>query len=211
MYPPASKRIVLDNGSWGAALKRPDVDLVTDDIVRIEPGGMVTVDETGVETLHRADVIVYATGFQASKFLTPMKVVGSEGRDLHEVWGGDARAYLGIVHPGFPNLFFTYGPNTNIVVNGSIIYFTECEVHYVLGMIELLLRTGHAAADCRQDVHDAYNERVDTGNLQMSWGVSTVSSWYKNASGRVAQNWPFSLIEYWQQTRRPDPNDYVLT
>ncbi len=211
MYPPAAKRIVLDNGSWGAALKRPNVDLVVDDIVRIEPDGMVTVDEAGVETLHRADVIVYATGFQASRFLTPMKVVGVDGRDLHEVWDGNARAYLGIAHPGFPNLWFTYGPNTNIVVNGSIIYFTECEVHYVLGMIEMLLRTGHDAADCRQDVHDAYNERVDAGNLQMSWGVSTVSSWYKSESGRVAQNWPFSLIEYWQQTRRPDPNDYVLT
>ena len=139
-----------------------------------------------------------------------MKVVGVGGRDLHEVWDGDARAYLGIVHPGFPNLFFCYGPNTNIVVNGSIIYFSECEVHYTLGMIEMLLRNRWASADCRQDVHDAYNERVDAGNLKMAWGVSTVNSWYKADSGRVAQNWPFSLLEYWQQTRSPDPADFVV-
>ena len=43
----------------------------------------------------------------------------------------------------------------------------------------------------------------------MAWGVSTVNTWYKNANGRVAQNWPFSLLEYWQRTRAPDPDDYV--
>ena len=45
----------------------------------------------------------------------------------------------------------------------------------------------------------------------MAWGASTVNSWYKNAAGRVAQNWPFSLLEYWQRrTREPDPDDYLL-
>jgi 4-hydroxyacetophenone monooxygenase len=40
--------------------------------------------------------------------------------------------------------------------------------------------------------------------------VSKVNSWYKNEKGRVAQNWPFSLLEYWRQTREPDPADYEL-
>lgn len=211
MYPPASKRIILDDGSWSATLKRDDVTLDGSPIVRIDADAVVTADAAGHEARHAAEVIIYATGFQASKFLTPMKVLGAEGRDLHEVWDGDARAYLGVVHPGFPNFFLCYGPNTNIVVNGSIIYFSECEVHYALGVIEMLLRTGAAAADCRQSVHDAYNERVDAGNLKMAWGVSTVNSWYKAESGRVAQNWPFSLLEYWEQTRGPNPADYHLT
>jgi 4-hydroxyacetophenone monooxygenase len=210
-YPPASKRIVLDNGAWPATIRRDDVTLDGSPIARIEPDAVVTMAADGSEVRHTADVIIFATGFHASKFLTPMKVVGVDGRNLHDVWDGDARAYLGIVHPGFPNLFFCYGPNTNIVVNGSIIYFSECEVHYTLGMIEMLLRNEWASADCRQDVHDAYNVRIDEGNLKMAWGVSTVNSWYKAESGRVAQNWPFSLLEYWQQTRTPDPTDYRVT
>ena len=209
-YPPASKRIVLDNGSWSNTLKRPDVTLDIGAIDRIESNAVVTLDADGNETRHAADVIVYATGFQASRFLTPMTVTGTGGRELHDVWDGDARAYLGIVHPGFPNFFLCYGPNTNIVVNGSIIYFSECEVHYTLGVIEMLLRNGWSSADCRQDVHDEYNRRVDAGNLRMAWGVSTVNSWYKAESGRVAQNWPFSLLEYWQQTRVPDADDFVV-
>ena len=112
--------------------------------------------------------------------------------------------------PDFPNLFLMYGPNTNIVVNGSIIYFSECEAQYVVGAIRMLLDKGARALDCRPEVHDAYNERIDAGNLRMAWGVSRVNSWYKNDTGRVAQNWPFSLLEYWQQTKTPDPADYEL-
>ena len=55
-----------------------------------------------------------------------------------------------------------------------------------------------------------YNEAIDAENLRMAWGVSTVNSWYKNESGRVAQNWPFTLLEFWQRTREVDPADYEL-
>ena len=45
----------------------------------------------------------------------------------------------------------------------------------------------------------------------MAWGWSDVNSWYKNEHGHVAQNWPFTLLEYWQRTLVPDPDDYVTT
>jgi 4-hydroxyacetophenone monooxygenase len=139
-----------------------------------------------------------------------MTVTGRGGVDLHERWGGNARAYLGVTVPEFPNLFLLYGPNTNIVVNGSIIYFSELEVRYLVEGIRLLLETGHRSMECRPEVHDAYNATIDEANLARAWGASDVNSWYKSPSGRVAQNWPFSLLEYWQRTQRPDPDDYVL-
>jgi 4-hydroxyacetophenone monooxygenase len=42
----------------------------------------------------------------------------------------------------------------------------------------------------------------------MAWGWSDVNSWYKNEHGRVAQNWPFTLLEYWERTQRPQSDDY---
>jgi 4-hydroxyacetophenone monooxygenase len=205
-YPPGAKRVIRDNGIWARTLKRENVQLVTTPIERITPGGVVTED--GAE--HPADVLIYGTGFQASKFLTPMRVTGRGGIDLHEQWKGDARAYLGITIPGFPNLFCLYGPNTNIVINGSIIYFSECGVRYILGCIEEILRSGARAIEVKKDVHDAFNEAVDAENRRMAWGASAVNSWYKNELGRVSQNWPFTLLEYWQRTRRPAPEDYSL-
>ncbi len=203
-YPPAAKRLLRDNGVWARALKRATTQLVTTEIREITPTGIVTSDGTA----HDVDVIIYGTGFQASKFLTPMTITGHGGIDLHEQWGGDARAYLGVTVPGFPNLFCLYGPNTNIVINGSIVYFSECGVRYILGLIKLLLEQNHRALDVRKDVHDEFNEQVDAENKRMAWGASEVNSWYKNEHGRVAQNWPFTLLEYWQRTLAPNADDY---
>ncbi len=205
-YPPFSKRFVVDDGAFLVTLRQPHVHLVTMPIAQVEARGVRTTD--GV--LHEADVLILGTGFQASDFLMPMKVVGLGGVELHDRWQGDARAYLGIVVPGFPNLFCLYGPNTNIVVNASIIYYSECEVHYVVECLRLLLVEGLGSLDCRPGVHDAYNERIDAANALRTWGFSKVRSWYKNATGRTAQNWPFSVLEFWEQTRAPDPDDYVL-
>jgi 4-hydroxyacetophenone monooxygenase len=205
-YPVGGKRALLDNGVWVAALKRPNVELVTEKITRITPKGLVTAD--GAE--HEVDVIIYGTGFHASKFLAPMKIRGRDGRDLHETWDGDARAYLGMTTPGFPNLFMIYGPNTNIVVNGSIIFFSECSVRYILGCLRLMAEGGITAMEPKRDVHDAFNIRVDEGNRLMAWGAPQVTSWYKNERGRVSQNWPFGLIDYWRATLAPNPEDFVL-
>ncbi len=205
-YPPLSKRFVRDNGVWPATFKQDHVDLVTTGIECITAKGVRTVEGEEIP----ADVVIYGTGFQASDFLTPMKVVGRGGRDLHEWWDGDSRAYLGITVPHFPNLFLMYGPNTNIVVNGSIIFFSECEVDYLLESLRMLLGGGHRAMDCRESVHDDYNRRIDRANEGRTWGAATVNTWYRNAAGRISQNWPGTLLEYWQQTREADPGDYEL-
>ncbi|HET9610992.1 MAG TPA: NAD(P)/FAD-dependent oxidoreductase [Acidimicrobiales bacterium] len=205
-YPPGAKRMIRDNGIWARTLGRENVRLVTQGICEITPEGVVTAD--GVT--EAVDVIIYGTGFTASEFLVPMTVTGRGGRDLHATWQGEARAYLGVTIPGFPNLFCLYGPNTNIVINGSIIYFSECGVRYILGLIGMLLAGGHRAVDVRPDVHDEFNHAVDAENRRMAWGASDVNTWYKNASGRVSQNWPFTLLEYWRRTLSPDPADYEL-
>jgi len=206
-YPVGGKRAVLDNGVWLGALKRPNVSLVTDAITKITPKGVVTADGTE----HEVDVLIYGTGFTASSFLSGLKVTGRDGRDLHDVWKGDARAYLGMTTPGFPNFFMIYGPNTNIVVNGSIIFFSECSVRYIVGCLRLLAETGAKAMEAKKDVHDAFNIRVDEANKGWAWGSPNVTSWYKNEFGRVSQNWPFGLIDYWRATLAPNPDDFVLT
>jgi 4-hydroxyacetophenone monooxygenase len=205
-YPFGGKRTLRDDGGWIAALKRPNVELVTEPIARVTDTGIETQDGRSRDF----DVIIYGTGFTASQFLKTFAVKGRGGRDLHEAWAGDARAYLGMTTPGFPNFFMIYGPNTNIVVNGSIIFFSECAVRYVIGCLKLMAETGAKTLEVRQDVHDAFNAKVDAANALMAWGSPHVNSWYKNAKGRVSQNWPFPLVDYWTATLSPNPADFVL-
>lgn len=203
-YAPGAKRMMRDNGVWPAALKEPHVELVTDPITRIAAEGVHTADGR----LHRADVLVHATGFHASDFLAPIRVGGRGGRDLHAWWGGDARAHLGVHVPGFPNLFSVFGPNTGLVINGSNLLFSEIAVHHILGCLRELLTRGARTVEVRTAAHDAYNAAVDAGNARMAWGVATVNSWYRNATGRASQVWPFTLLDYWRMVRNPDPADF---
>ena len=206
-YPFGGKRALRDNGVWLAALKRDNVKAVTDPLAEITPTGVRT--ESG--QAYDADVIIYGTGFTASSFLSTFKVYGRGGVELHEKWDGDARAYLGMTTPGFPNFFMIYGPNTNIVVNGSIFFFSEASVRYIVESLKLLGETGAAALEPKPEVHDAFNAKVDAANQRMAWGYPGVTSWYKNEKGRVSQNWPFLLVDYWEATRAPNPDDFVLS
>ncbi|HEX4110418.1 MAG TPA: NAD(P)/FAD-dependent oxidoreductase [Solirubrobacteraceae bacterium] len=206
-YPPYFKRMLMDTG-WFATMRRDDVELVTDAITQIEPDGLRTADGR----LHRADVLVYATGFRARRMLWPLQVVGRDGVVLRDVWGeDDASAHLGITVPGFPNLFCLYGPNTNLGHGGSVVFHAELQVRYVMGMLRAMLDRDLAAVEVREAVHDDYVERVDAAHQRMIWSHRGASTWYRNAAGRVVTNSPWRLIDYWRMTREPDLSEYLLT
>jgi 4-hydroxyacetophenone monooxygenase len=206
-FPPFAKRALRDDGRWAASFGRAHAELVTVPIQEITTDGVVTRDGE-----HRpADVLIYGTGFTASEFVAPMRVVGHDGVELSEEWDGDARAYLGITVPGFPNFFMLYGPNTNLVINGSILVMVECQVRYVVEAIGRMRAARRRTMSLRRDVHEVYGLEMEQGNAQMVWGVADVPTWYRNARGRVTQNWPFDLLTYWARTRDPDLADYELT
>ncbi len=205
-YAPGGKRMLVDNGVWATALRRDNVELVDDPIAGVEPEGVRLRSGRLVE----ADVLIYATGFHASEFLMPMRITGAGGRDLNDVWAGEPRAYYGMTVPGFPNFFMVYGPNTNIVVNGSIVFFSECSVNYITGCIKRLIEDGVTGIEPKPEVVAAFNDKVDAANAEMAWGMPDVDSWYKSTSGRVSQNWPFALVDYWNATRVPRAEDFEI-
>jgi 4-hydroxyacetophenone monooxygenase len=201
------KRTLQDNGSWLAALKRENVALVTDEITGIVPDGVVTEDGRQ----RPFDVLVFATGFHANRFLWPMQITGRDGVKLAELWGDEPRAHLGITVPGFPNLFCIYGPGTNLAHGGSLIFHSECQVRYILGCIEVLLADHHRAIECRQDAADDYDARLQSALSRMVWSHPSIeSSWYRNASGRVTVLSPWRLVDYWSWTKQPDLAHFEL-
>jgi 4-hydroxyacetophenone monooxygenase len=203
-YPPGVRRVTRDNGVWIEALKQPHVSLITDGISHLERDAIVAQDGTRYE----ADTIVYATGFQATQFLEPIEILGEGGRNLHNEWGGDPRAYLGTVVPGFPNLFVVLGPNAILSTSANIINSTEICAEYAVNAIVYVLKHGFRALNCRRNVFEAYNRRLDEGNSQRVYGMPSAVSWFKGKSGRSSITWPFSLVEFWREVREFNPSDF---
>ena len=206
-YPPYGKRILVDN-NWFDMLLRPNVELVTSRIAKIVPEGVVMDDGTR----HEADVIIYATGFQASKMLAPMHITGAGGRDLHETWGpDDATAYIGTMVPGFPNFFTLMGPNTGLAHGGNVIFITECQMRLILTALREVLETGAKAIDVRPAAHDAYVADVDHLHANMVWTHKGLTNWYRNDAGRVFALLPYRLVDYWKMTKTFKTEDFSLT
>ena len=204
-YPPSAKRMLQDNGSWLRCLKRPNVELVRTGIERIVPEGVVTVDGT----LHPADIICYATGFRHSEFLAPIEFIGRGGRSLHEQWGDEPTAYLGITVPNFPNLFCLYGPGTNLAHGASLIFQSECQVGYAMDAIHAVLASGSRSIEVRPEVHDDYSERYQHEIAQMVWAHWSVQhSHFKNPDGKVFTLSPWPIPTYWGWTRGVELDDY---
>lgn len=203
-YPPFGKRMLLDNG-WYDMLRRPQVDLVTEGVAAVTPTGLV--DTAGVE--REFDVVVLATGFQSVRFLHPMEVVGRSGRSTREVWGDhDARAYLGMTVPDFPNLFVMTGPNTALGHGGSFITILECQVRYIMDAVATMAEHHLGALEVREDVNDRYNDAVDEAHARMVWTHPAMDNWYRNDAGRVVAVLPWRIIDYWTMTRRIDLADF---
>lgn len=196
--PIGCRRILISN-EWYPTLRRPDVEVVTDPIARVEPEAVVTVDGRR----HEVDTLIFGTGFESTGFLAPIRVVGRDGASLHDRWVDGAEAHLGIVVHGFPNLFLLYGPNTNLGHN-SIVFMLERQVAYALTCIRRLVESGGGSLDVRAAVQRRSTAAVQRALAGSVW-AEACSSWYKTASGRITNNWPGPTVQYWWQTAVPQP------
>ncbi|MDO8838445.1 MAG: NAD(P)/FAD-dependent oxidoreductase [Parvibaculum sp.] len=202
-YPAGCKRILLTN-DWFPALARPNVDVETSHIARVSENAVVTED--GVS--HPADVIIYATGFESTDFLAPMKVVGRGNADLNEVWSRGAEAHRGVAVAGFPNFFMLYGPNTNLGHN-SIIFMIECQANYITQCVQALQNGKLRYIDVRKEAMAEFNAALQKDMQKTVWAAGC-SSWYKTADGKVTNNWSSFTARYWWQMRHPDFAEYAL-
>ena len=157
-YPMGARRILFSDTYYPALAEHDHLDLVTTPIERISPTGVVTAD--GVE--HGADVLILSTGFETTDYLTPVRVTTDAGRCLNDDWSNDgAEGYYGTAVSGYPNLFFLYGPNTNLG-HSSIVFMMECQVRLVLALLRRCGRPsgrGHRRRTGRLQPRDATSPR----------------------------------------------------
>ncbi|HKK22782.1 MAG TPA: NAD(P)/FAD-dependent oxidoreductase, partial [Pseudohaliea sp.] len=197
------KRILFSDDYY-SAFRRSTVELVTSPIVGLDERGVVTGD--GEE--RPVDVVIYGTGFRTHPMQAQVEFLGRDGRSLAEAWAGGEEAYRGVCTAGFPNFFMLYGPNTNLGSN-SIIFMVERQCRYVTACIEKLLAHDLARLEVNAGVQRAYNDRMQGELAQTVW-ASDCASWYKDAAGRISNNWPRSTAAYWWHMRGPDFADFDM-
>jgi 4-hydroxyacetophenone monooxygenase len=183
------------------ALLRDDVHLVSEPIRRITERGVVTAD--GVE--HAADVIVYATGFRANDYLWPMEIRGRGGRSVGELWARDgARAYLGTLLPGFPNLFVIYGPNMNPFGTGlGVTDLQEMQTRFALKCLEELILEDRSSVDVTSEAYDRFNAELDRRQATKVYADPRITNYYLNDFGRCTVNSAFDVRLLWRWLRDP--------
>lgn len=187
----------LFSNDFYPAFNRANVGLITDGASRITPGGII--DGTGVARDY--DIIICATGYQVDQFLMALDVRGRDGIHIRDAWADGARAYLGITTHGFPNLFMTYGPNTN---NSSLITMAEYEADYIVRHVEWMDANGVSWIDVKPEVEQAYNDalQVDIGKVRLWHGAC--HNYYFGGDGRIVTQYPHNLTAYRQATTVAD-------
>lgn len=206
-YAPLGKRTLQDNGSWLGALKRDNVELVSEAVASVDATGLTTVSGDHYEV----DVIVYASGFKGNQFLWPMEITGKNGVSLNEQWGEDAETYLGITVPNFPNFFCMYGPGTNLAFGGSLIQNSEMQMRYIMGCFKALLESGNSSIECKAEVCADYNRRMRAQHAAMVWEHDSIkTSFYKNAKGHATLLSPWKILDYWTWTQEPNLDEYNI-
>jgi cation diffusion facilitator CzcD-associated flavoprotein CzcO len=193
----------LASNVYYPTFNRPNVELVVEPITEITEDSVVTADGN----TRRVDTIILATGFATTKFLGALDVVGRDGVHIDDAWADGAQAYLGIATTGFPNLFMLYGPNTN---NGSIIYMIECQVDYVMQLLQRMDDEGIDALDVKREVMDDYNAALQDDLAGVEVWQAGCNGYYRVPSGRIVTQWPHSMTEYRARTAAPDADAFEV-
>jgi cation diffusion facilitator CzcD-associated flavoprotein CzcO len=204
-YTIGCKRILISNDYY-PALKQHNVELVTEKIVRVTPGGVVTAD--GVE--HEVDTIIFGTGFKVGQGLADgVSIIGRDGTKLADLWAEAPQALLGTTIAGFPNLFVMIGPNTGLG-HTSMVYMIESQLNYLLDALRAVDEAGAVAIDTRRERQEAFNDAVQRRFEGSVWTHGGCSSWYLDEHGRNHMLWPDYTFVYRRRTRRINPVDHEL-
>ena len=211
---PETRAKLTPDFNWGCArplfsndfyptFNRDNVGLLTGGIERITPKGIV--DKAGTERDY--DVIICATGYQVDKFLAALDVRGRGGIHITEAWADGASAYMGVVTHGFPNLFMSYGPNTN---NGSLITMAEYEAAYMVRHVQWMDANDIAWIDVKPDVEKQYNDELQSHIGKVSLWQGACHNYYFSESGRIVTQYPLNMSTFRDNLMQPDWGNFTV-
>lgn len=196
-------RRILISDDYYATLAREDVTLVTDRVEAVRGDAIVTTSGE-----YPVDVIVFATGFITTPFVSTIAIYGRSGLALAAKWADRSGAFLGLSVPGFPNMFLMYGPNTNLG-SGSIIYMLEAQADHIVDAVNIIAADPKAVVEVTEGAYRKFLSDTERRQRKTVW--AGCRSWYHDEQGRDTHNWPGLMSTYRRRSRRVRRADYTVT
>ncbi len=151
----APRRVVPEVPAWSTRAKRwlrrhtrpaarPSIAIVASAIEAVTASGLRTVD--GVD--HRADAIIYGTGYFIPEDADDRTLVGAAGLTIRQAWHDGMEPFCGVAIRGFPNYFFVTGPDP------------DAQARYVAECLEVMTRTASGRIEVRASSQRVFNERA---------------------------------------------------
>ncbi len=190
-YAMGCKRVLLSDNYY-QALQRENVTVITDKIKAVTPLGIQTTQRD-----IQADILVYATGFASTNFLTSIEMDGIHGGTLKQ-WRENPKALRGLIIENIPNAFFLLGPNTNLG-HSSMILMIEAQVKYMVQAVKSVPKGAYI--NVKPEAMKRYNEGLQAKLSNSVWATGC-ASWYKTADGTIPTMWPYQTSRFAKMMRK---------
>ena len=197
------KRAIFSD-SFYPALTQPNVEVVTDRIVKVTPRGILSED--GRE--HVLDTVILGTGFTALPRLASA-IKGTDGRTWAEVYRERPQSYLGAAQAGFPNCFWILGP-FGAAGNQSAVFMIEGQIDYIVDAVQRIRTERIRRFEVRREAQDAFVHDVHSRAQHGTWLTGGCSSYYTNDTGLNSGLYPSWSFEYRRRVRNWDRENYDL-
>ncbi|NQX28180.1 NAD(P)/FAD-dependent oxidoreductase [Microbacteriaceae bacterium VKM Ac-2854] len=198
-YEIGCKRVLLSDDYY-PALARAHVSVVPAPLAHVDGATVHASDGSA----HELDVLILATGFQATRPPFARLVFGRDGVSLAEHWADGMRAYASTAVHGFPNLFVINGPNASLGHN-SAVYMIEAQIDYVLAAL-----AAGPVLEVSAEAEEAYVAELDALAADTVWTNGGCGSWYvDSATKRLTLIWPDFAFSFRDRIGRFDPAPFL--
>ena len=201
-YRAACKRLIYSENFY-QAVQQSNVEVLSEGVDSIEENGIRSANGT----LREFDIIVLATGFQADRFMRPMRITGENDITLEQAWADRPTAYMSVSIPEFPNLFMLNGPN-GPVGNFSLIEIAEQQWHYISQLMSLVESGQYQKVSASQTALESFDKARIVAAKKSIFG-SGCQSWYLDAQG-IPATWPWTRAQFKEAMQKPDLSAYCL-
>ncbi|MEC7077340.1 MAG: NAD(P)/FAD-dependent oxidoreductase [Pseudomonadota bacterium] len=182
-YPFFCKRVLFIDDYY-STFNKPHVTLIND------PGGVVSVSETGVVMAsgdqHDVEVLIFATGFDSNHI--PFPVTGRDGKTLADEFGANEANNFQMTRPkslwglhvgNMPNFYMMIGPQSlNPVTNVTLL--CEEQAKYIAGLVSSMHSQGHSEVEPTQAAINDWTERCKVSSDGKVW--LRCNNWYMKST-----------------------------